>query len=75
MANEELLREKIAESGLKMSAIADKMGVSRQTLYKKIRGDSDFLAGEVVVLTRVLQLSRGERDKIFLDKKLYKTQH
>ena len=56
MANVELLKKKISDSGMTVSAIADKSGILRETLY----------ASEIVALTNVLRLTRKERDDIFL---------
>ena len=65
MANVELLREKINESGMKITAIAEKSGILRETLYNRMKS-GDFYASEISALTRTLNLSREERDKIFL---------
>ena len=51
MANVELLKEKISNSGMTVTAIAD---------------TGNFYASEIVSLTRVLRLTRKERDEIFL---------
>jgi predicted transcriptional regulator len=65
VANVELLREKISESGMTVSAIADKSGILRETLYNRMKS-GNFYASEIVSLTKVLRLSRKERDDIFL---------
>ena len=65
MANVELLRKKISESGMTVSAIADKSGILRESLYNRMKS-GNFYASEIVSLTKVLRLSRKERDDIFL---------
>ena len=65
MANVELLKEKISESGMTVSAIADESGIFRETLYNRMKS-GNFYASEIVSLTKVLCLSRKERDEIFL---------
>lgn len=65
MANVELLRKKISDSGMTVSAIADKSGILRETLYNRMKS-SNFYASEIVALTNVLHLTRKERDDIFL---------
>lgn len=70
MLNAELLKSKINKSGISITAIASKLGLSREAVYHKMKGKSEFSATEIVVLTEVLHLSRDERDKIFLTKKL-----
>ena len=65
MPNLSLLRKKIDNSGLTVTAIAQKSGLKRETLYNKLQGDSEFKASEISALTFVLQMSREERDEIF----------
>lgn len=65
MANIELLKEKMSDSGMTVSAIADKSGILRETLYNRMKS-GNFYASEIVALTRTLRLSRNERDEIFL---------
>lgn len=59
------LRTKIDESGLKIGYIANNIGVSRHTFYNKLAGKSDFSATQISTLTKLLDLSKTERDKIF----------
>lgn len=70
MANVDLLKEKIKDSGMTIVAIAKKSGIERATLYKKITDDeekrTEFTATEIVNLSNVLRLTKAERDKIFL---------
>lgn len=66
MANMELLREKIRDSGMTVTAISRKSGILRETLYNRMNGKGEFTASEIVALTDVLNLTRSERDEIFL---------
>ena len=66
MADIECLRKKMEESGMTVTAIAKKAGILRETLYNRMKGKGDFTASEIVSLTEVLQLTRADRDKIFL---------
>lgn len=65
MANVELLKEKISNSGMTVTAIADKSGILRETLYNRMKS-GNFYASEITALTRVWHLTRKERDEIFL---------
>lgn len=65
MANVELLKDKIRESGMTISFIAEKSGILRETLYNRMKS-GNFYASEIVSLTNVLRLTREERDEIFL---------
>lgn len=66
MADIELLRRKIDDSGMTVTSIAKKSGIVRETLYNRINNKGDFTASEIVSLTNVLNLTKAERDKIFL---------
>lgn len=65
MTNVSLLREKMDETGMTVVAISEKAGILRETLYNRMAGKSDFKASEIQALTKVLRLSRKERDDIF----------
>ena len=47
MANVELLKKKISDSGMTVSAIADKSGILRETLYNRMKS-GNFYASEIV---------------------------
>ena len=70
MANIDLLKKKIDDTGMTVVAIAEKTGILRETLYNRLNGISEFKASEIVSLTRVLGLTKKERDKIFLSNKV-----
>ena len=67
MVNLDFLKEKIDSSGMTITAIARKSGILRETLYNRMSGKGDFTASETVSLTKVLKLTKAERDKIFLN--------
>ena len=66
MPNIALLKEKINESGIKMTVLSEKTGISRETLYNRFNENGEFKASEIVSLTCALNLSKEERDEIFL---------
>ena len=70
MTDFELLKEKIADSGMTMTAIASKSGMLRETLYNRMKGKGEFNASEIVALTGVLHISKEERDAIFFGEKV-----
>lgn len=70
LADIELLKEKIADSGMTVKAISEKSGILRETFYNRLKGGGEFTASEIVALTKTLRLSKSERDKIFLNEKL-----
>ena len=65
MTNTELLKQRIEESGLKYGFIAEKLGLSRFGLKKKIDNDSSFKAEEIQKMCEVLFLTLEEREEIF----------
>lgn len=66
MTNTELLRAKIEESGYKILFIAEQCNITRQCLLNKINNKTCFTAPEILILKRLLKLSAGEVNKIFL---------
>ena len=70
MADIEALKDKIRDSGMKMTSIAEKSGIVRETLYNRLAGVGDFTATEIVGLTDTLRLSKAEREQIFFNKGL-----
>lgn len=66
MVNTRMLNELIDASGLKREYIAQRVGISRQALYSKIQGETQFTIKEVAVLSEVLGIKRlSDRDRIF----------
>ena len=66
MTDIEALKAVIADSGMTMTAISEKAGIRRETRYNRLNGVGEFSASEIVGLTRVLRLTKRERDHIFL---------
>ena len=65
--NTELLDKKIEESGLKVSFIIEKLGLSHNGFYKKKNGVTPFRASEVYVLCDLLRITdEGEKKLIFM---------
>lgn len=65
MVNVDLLKNTIKEQGIRNLFIADKMGLSPEGFYKKLRGESEFKVSEVSCLTEVLRLTEEQRNAIF----------
>jgi len=56
MTNTNLLKEKIRETGLTQAKIADIIGVSHQSINRKINGEKDFTVKEMVTLGEILNI-------------------
>ena len=66
MTNVEMLDSKIKESGLTITFIAAKLGISRQTFYKKKNGDWPFNQYEIEKLCNILNItSLKDKESIF----------
>ena len=69
MTDTEQLKTAIDISGLTVTFIAGKMAISRESLYNKLNGSTEFKASEIVALSRILNLTNKERDNIFFNPK------
>lgn len=65
MADMAALRDKLDASGLKRVHVAEKLGISDQTLRVKLQGAYEFKASEIKVLTDLLRLTKTEMEHIF----------
>ena len=58
------LQEKVGRyveaNGTTMSAVADSLGISRSSLFNKLRGSNEFSLSEAFGLSRMLGLSLDE---------------
>lgn len=65
--NHELLRGIIQDRGVKVSVLADKIGISRQSLHMKLNGERSFDQGEIMAIKTNLRLSDTEFMEIFFN--------
>lgn len=73
MTNTELLRAKIQESGLKLSHIAKRLGLTPYGLANKINNRTEFKPSEIELLCEILFIpDTAERFAIFFAKKVDK---
>ena len=63
--NNSLLKEVIKDRCIKVSALADKIGITRQSLHMKLNGEREFSQGEILSLKTVLHLSDDQFMNIF----------
>lgn len=68
MTNIAALKEAIKESGMTVSAVAEKSGILRATLYNRFQ-TPDFRLSEINALSKTLRLTKRDRDRIFFAKK------
>ena len=66
MIDTDKLEEMIDESGFKKSFIAEKMGISRFSFWKKCNNISEFKASEISKLCGILHITDlSEKEEIF----------
>lgn len=65
LTDKEKLSEAIEDSGMTIKAIAKKLGIARESFYKKLNNETEFKASEISVLQKILDLSNEKRDEIF----------
>lgn len=69
MTDIKMLKTAIEESGFRNRFIADKLGLSPEGFYKKLRGETEFKVSEVERITDLLKLTSKKRDDIFFSNK------
>ena len=67
MANTDMIRAYIQDSGYKMQHIARAMEISTTSLNQKLQGKTQFKINEAERLSTMLGLSMAERDACFFD--------
>lgn len=66
MVDIDMLKAKISDSGMTIKTISERSGIKRYTLDRKLRGQGNFTADDIVGLTKALKLKPSERNDIFL---------
>lgn len=62
-----MLKDKIADSGLTQESIADAMGISRCTFYRKMKKEGKtFTVQEMNRMIKFISLTKEEAAKVFL---------
>jgi predicted transcriptional regulator len=70
--NLEYLNNRIELSRIPITAIAEGLGISRQSVYNKMKGERDFTTNEVTKLCELLRLTDQEKRIIFFGNKVDK---
>lgn len=70
MTDTEKLNDAISKSGIQITAIANKLGISREGFYKKLNNETEFKASEISAMQRILGLTNRKRDEIFFAQKV-----
>ena len=70
MTNTTLLKKKIDSSGYKVIFLAEKVGLTPQGFYKKLKDGSEWTFSQVMILKDLLHLTNEEVDSIKKKKKV-----
>lgn len=62
------LKGLIAEQGIKLSWVAEYLGLSRNGLFLKMTNESEFKASEIAKLKQLLRLTDVETGQIFFNR-------
>jgi len=65
MLDSQLLKAKLVEKSLTLEKTAEKMGITKSTLSKKVNGLCDFKFCEIDDLSTILELSQHDIMRIF----------
>jgi len=63
--NLDYLNDRITLSRIPLTAIAEGLGLSRQSLYNKIKGVREFKTSEITKLCELLRLTDEEKRLVF----------
>lgn len=65
MTDVEKLKEYISKSGLKLSFISEKLGISRYGLHLKLTNENEFKVSEMITLCDLLEIPNEDKIAIF----------
>lgn len=63
--NNAMLKEKIKERGINVETLAEKIGIDRSTMYRKINSDINTTVAEAIKIKDALGLTNEEARLIF----------
>ncbi|MCC8075742.1 MAG: toxin-antitoxin system, antitoxin component, Xre family protein [Clostridiales bacterium] len=67
MFNRNKFKATVLLNGASMQYVADIMGISLATLYRKMNGESDFTRNEIQMYRKAFNLTSEECDAIFFE--------
>ena len=73
MTDLEKFNQLIDSSDYPVNVIARKAGMTPQSLHNKRRGDRELTVGEVIAFTEIFNLTKKQRDDIFLTPRVRNT--
>lgn len=73
--NEKLFRMALLREEVSLQQISELLGINLATLYRKMRGNSDFYRDEIQKICDFLHLGLKEKEAIFFDQEITETQN
>lgn len=70
MVDMDQLKRVIEDSGMTMTAIAEKAGMTRATLYNRLAGAGEVTVSEAYGLATALHMTNDQRNSIFFAEKV-----
>ena len=64
------LKKRIDAHGFKIRFLAEKLGISHESMYNKVKGRTEFKVSEVSILSDILELSDSDIRLIFFGHKV-----
>lgn len=65
MFNSNLFKARLVELGLSVEDVANAIGCNKATLYRKIKGESDFTRNEIQLIRQKLRMTSDDVERIF----------
>ncbi len=65
MTNSKMLSDVISDTGITITAISRRIGITREGFYKKLNNETEFKASEISAIQQILHLTNKKRDEIF----------
>ena len=69
MIDTELFKYRLAVAGLTISDMASILGISKQAVYKKVNGQTDWTVPEMYAVSDAMKLTLEESKDIFYENK------
>lgn len=65
MTNISLFKKHCAINGISIQEIADKLGITKQAMYKKLQNKAEFKQSQIALIIEYLNLNDSECNAIF----------
>lgn len=70
MTDKDKLKDIIKDAGMTVTAVADKIGITRESFYNKLNNETEFKASEIAKIQNLFHLTAVDVDAIFFGTKV-----